>query len=88
MDQAAKEVELPEPSLVIKDSVTPLEVSLVCEARVLMRCLSGKEAPLVLCAAYYAFNIKEPKGLYSCLNFLFVKILCIGLTKKFKPIDF
>ena len=49
------------PSLMVKEIPGELEVFLVCEHQVLTK-VTGMEAPLVLLAAYYAYNMSYPKG--------------------------
>ena len=62
------------PSLVVKEMPgEKVEVFLVVEHMIISE-IAGIEAPLLLLAAYYAYNMKYPKGLTSFFTLLEVKL--------------
>ena len=78
-DAAAREAEIPEPSLLVMGYLSgqPPTIGIVCERKVIVRNVSGIEAPLLHCACYYAFNIQEPKGFSSFFKSLYRDVLHI-----------
>ena len=63
------------PSLIVKEKIgDEVEVFLICEQMIVTQ-VTGLEAPIVLLAAYYAFNMQYPKGLQSFCTLLEV-MLC------------
>ena len=79
MDTAAAGIG--HPTLLVKEVPGAVEVFLVCEDHVLTGC-TGMEAPIVLLAAYYFFNVSYPKGTVSFFTALEIK-LCDQLKRKF-----
>ena len=57
-----------------------IEVYLVCE-QVIISQIAGIEAPLLLLAAYYCYNMQYPKGLSSFFTLLEVKLCGIKPSK-------
>ena len=71
------------PTLVIKHHVSgDSEVFLVCEKSVITK-VPGVEVPIVLRAAYYAYNMQYPSGLKNFYTLLELE-LC-GITPKTLP---
>ena len=72
---------LDHPSIVVKELPgEKVEVFLVCE-QVIITEIAGMEAPMLLLAAYYSFNMHYPKGLSSFFTLLEVK-LCGNKPRK------
>lgn len=62
------------PSIIVKEMPgEKVEVFLVCE-QVIISEIAGMEAPLLLLAAYYSYNMQYPKGLSSFFTLLEVKL--------------
>ena len=73
---------LPHPSLIVREipGGEDVEIFLVCE-QVIISKIAGMEAPLVLLAAYYSYNMHYPKGLNSFFTLLEVKLCGIKPRK-------
>ena len=71
------------PPLIVKKKIgDEMEVFLVCEQSLVTQ-VEGLEAPIILLAAGYAFNMEYPKGLQSSCNLLEIPLL--GLKPKKVP---
>ena len=73
---------LSHPSLIVKEIPgEKVQVFLVCE-QVIISEIAGMEAPLVLVAAYYSYNMQYPKGLSS---FTLLEVKLCGIKPRKVP---
>jgi len=64
------------PSLIVKEKMgDSIEIALVSEKQIIAHDINGLKAPVLLLAAFYAFNMSYPKGL-SSLCMLLEILLC------------
>ena len=68
--EAVVDIDKPAPTLLIKEGPEEqvVEVFIVSEKKVLCK-IPVQKAPLVLLAAFYAFNMKYSKGCFSTYTF-------------------
>ena len=83
MAAAASALSVVHPSLIVKEKLDrQVEVFLACE-KTLITDVKGLEAPYILLAAFYAFNMVYPKGTTSFYTLL--EILLLGMKPKKIP---